>query len=40
MLLHLDAGKAAAFLRDHLDDDVSSLREALMQFARQNQIPL
>jgi phosphotransferase system enzyme I (PtsP) len=40
MLLHLDAGKAAAFLREHLDDDVSSLRDALMQFARQNQIPL
>jgi phosphotransferase system enzyme I (PtsP) len=40
MLLHLDAGKAAGFLRAHLDDDASSLREALGQFARQNQIPL
>mgnify|MGYP000668142125 CR=1 FL=1 len=40
MLLHLDAGKAADFLHAHLDDDASSLREALGQFARQNQIPL
>ena len=40
MLLHLDAGKAGAFIRDHLDDDVPSLREALVGFARQNKIPL
>ena len=40
MLLHLDAGKAGAFIREHLDDDVASLREALVGFARQNKIPL
>jgi phosphotransferase system enzyme I (PtsP) len=40
MLLHLDAGKAGAFIREHLEDDVPSLREALVGFARQNKIPL
>ena len=40
MLLHLDAGKAGQFIRDHLSDDVPSLREALVGFARQNRIPL
>jgi phosphotransferase system enzyme I (PtsP) len=40
MLMHLDAGKASAFVRDHIEDGVDSLRDALVQFARQNQIPL